>query len=225
MLRLVLLTLRTYLIGVLMLGACLFLPAWTLSYWQAWLFIAVVMTSTNAIGLYLWFKDPALLERRKRVGPAAEQEGAQKVIASLLMVACVALLALCGFDRRFGWSRMPAFVSVLGNALVVLGLLVTWLVLRVNSYAASTIETTPGQTVISTGPYAVVRHPMYSGTLVLLLGIPLALGSWWGLLLIPFLMPIMVWRIRNEEQVLERRLLGYVEYETMVRYRLIPHVW
>jgi protein-S-isoprenylcysteine O-methyltransferase Ste14 len=218
-------TARTFIIGAIVLGVLLFLPAWTLAYWQAWAFIVVFMTSANALGIYLTLKDPALLERRKRVGPAAEQSMTQKVIASFLIIGCFALLVFCAFDYRFAWSVVPASVSVVGDALIVLGLLINLFVLRENSYAASTIQVEEGQKVISTGLYASVRHPMYMGVLVMIIGVPLALGSWWGLVAVALLTPVLVWRILDEEKFLSKDLPGYREYEQKVRYRLVPYLW
>jgi protein-S-isoprenylcysteine O-methyltransferase Ste14 len=129
------------------------------------------------------------------------------------------------FDHRFGWSPVPVVVTVIGNMLVVLSFVIFFFVLKANSYAASTIRVEEGQPVISSGPYALVRHPMYTGALVLLTGIPLALGSWWGVLLIVPFFPVLVWRLLDEEQFLHRNLPGYTEYTFKVRYRLVPHVW
>jgi protein-S-isoprenylcysteine O-methyltransferase Ste14 len=222
---LVIQTLRTAAIGVVALGALLFVPAGTLDYWQGWLFIAVFTASTCAIGVDLSRRDPALLERRKRIGPAAERNTAQRVIISLAILSSLGALVLCGLDRRFGWSHAPPAVSLAGDALVALGLFVDLVVFRANTYGASNVRVEAGQTVISTGPYAIVRHPMYAGVLIMVVGAPLALGSWLGLAVIAITVPVLVWRILDEEALLRDELAGYAEYARGVRYRLVPLVW
>ncbi len=160
----------------------LFLPAWTFNYWQAWLFLAVFFTSTLAITLYLMKNDPQLLERRVQAGPVSEKETNQKVIQSLASFAFVMVIAFPAVDFRLGWSFVPTGLVIAGDALVALGLFAVFLVFKENTFTSGTIEVASDQTVISTGPYAIVRHPMYSGAFVMLIGVPLALGSWWGLL-------------------------------------------
>ena len=223
--KLIIQTIGTFFLGAIVLGLLIFLPAGTLNYWQAWVFIVVFMISVTAIGLYLSLKDPALLERRKRIGPAAEQSPAQKIIISMGILADLGLLIFCGLDHRFGWSRMPAYISLVGSALVAIGLFIDLLVFRENTYGASNIQVEAVQEVISTGPYAIVRHPMYTGVLIMVLGVPLALGSWWGLAIIALVLPVLMWRILDEEQLLAKDLTGYKEYEQKVRYRLVPYLW
>ncbi|TLN02806.1 isoprenylcysteine carboxylmethyltransferase family protein [bacterium] len=223
--KLILPALRSFLIGAIALAIILFLPAWTLNYWQAWVFIVVFLLSVSVIGLYLAIKDPALLERRKQVGPAAEQSTAQKIIMSLALFGNLALLVFCALDHRFGWSPLPAWVSIAGDGLVALGLLINLIVFRENTYGASNIRTEEGQQVISSGPYALVRHPMYLGVLVMMIGVPLALGSAWGLAVLAAILPGLAWRILDEEKFLKRELPGYAEYMQKVRFRLVPYVW
>jgi len=218
-------TLLSYLIGALILGLLLFIPAWTLNYWQAWVFIFVFTTSVNAIGVYLSVKDPALLERRKNVGPAAEQNVAQRIIMSLALSSILALLIYCALDHRFAWSPVPSYVSLVGDLLVALGLLVNLVVFRENSFGGSTVQTFDDQKVISTGPYAIVRHPMYVGVLIMMTGVPLALGSWIGLAFLVIVLPGLAWRILDEEKTLKKDLSGYSEYTQKVRYRLVPYIW
>jgi protein-S-isoprenylcysteine O-methyltransferase Ste14 len=217
--------LRSSLFGILALAALLFIPAWTLAYWQAWLFMAVFVCASGALTMYLAIHDPKLLERRMNVGPRAEKEPAQKIIMVLATLGFIAMLVFPALDYRFGWSPVPASVSVLGDALIALGFLFTFFVFKQNSYGASTIQIAEGQTVISTGPYAFVRHPMYAAALVMLLGIPLALGSWWGLFALLLVLPVLIWRLLDEERFLRRNLPGYPEYQAKVRYRLLPFVW
>lgn len=223
--KLILPTLRTFVIGAIALGIVLFLPAWTLNYWQAWVFIVVFGTSANAIGVYLSLKDPELLERRKKVGPAAEQTLAQKIIISLSILGSLGVLVFSAFDHRFGWSSVPPYGSLAGDVLVVLGFLINLFVFKENSYGGSTIQTVEDQKVISTGPYALVRHPMYVGVLVMMIGVPLALGSWWGLAVLALITPVLIWRILDEEALLKKDLPGYIEYTQKVRYRLVPYLW
>lgn len=223
--NLILSTLKTFLIGAIALGILLFLPAWTLNYWQAWVFIVVFLICVNFIGLYLALKDPALLERRKKVGPANETNPVQKIIMSLAITVLLGLLIFCALDHRFGWSPVPALVSFIGDGLVALGLYINLIVFRENTFGGSTVETFENQQVISTGPYALVRHPMYAGVLVMVSGIPLALGAWLGLAVLAIVLPALVWRIFDEEKLLQKDLAGYGDYLQKVRYRLVPYIW
>jgi protein-S-isoprenylcysteine O-methyltransferase Ste14 len=224
--KLIIPTLRTCLLGIIVFAVLLVLPAWTLNYWQAWVLIAVIVGSANAIGVYLAIRDPELLERRKHVGPAAESRMAQKIIISFMIIGLIALLVFSAFDHRFAWSPpVPSYVSLAGDLLVALGFLIDFLVLKENSYGASTIQIVEDQRVIATGPYALVRHPMYAGVLVMLIGIPLALGSWWGLAGLALITPLLIWRLLDEENLLKTALPGYIDYVHGVRYRLVPYVW
>jgi protein-S-isoprenylcysteine O-methyltransferase Ste14 len=218
-------TLRTTIIGLLVFGALIFLPAGTMAYWQGWAFIAVFSVSTIVIGIYLALNDPALLERRVRAGPAAETRPLQKIIITLSFAIFLLLMVVSVLDYRFGWSHVPAWVSGLGDALVALGLAIDLRVFRENSYGASTIQRMEGQEVITTGPYALVRHPMYVGVLIMVIGVPLALGSWWGLLVVLASIAILVLRILDEEKMLRGQLEGYDAYARGVRYRLVPGLW
>jgi protein-S-isoprenylcysteine O-methyltransferase Ste14 len=205
--------------------ALIFIPAGTFRYWQGWAYVAVFIICSGAYTVYLAKYDPALLKRRTEAGISHEREFTQKVVLALLFAACIILVVLPPLDVRFGWSLMPWQVSIIGNALVALSFYIFYLVSKVNSYAAANVRVEEGQKVISTGVYGFVRHPMYFGALFLFIGTPLALGSWWTLLLVPALIAILVARILNEEKVLVRELPGYVEYKHNVRYRLIPSVW
>jgi protein-S-isoprenylcysteine O-methyltransferase Ste14 len=216
---------RATLIGAVIMAALIFVPAGTLDYWQAWLFIGVFEGASIAIGVYLAINDPALLARRLRVGPTAERETTQKIIITLAFGGMLALVMVSALDRRWGWSSVPPAVSILGNVLVALGFLVTFFVFRANSYGASTIEVVSDQTLVSSGPYALVRHPMYAGVLMMMIGVAPALGSWWGLVLLVLLVPVLIWRLLDEERLLRRDLRGYADYLRRVRYRLVPYVW
>ncbi len=217
--------LRSSLLGALALAALLFIPAGTLHYWQAWVFMAVFVGASGATTVYLAIKDPALLERRMKVGPAAEAEAAQKIIMLIALTGFIVTIVFPAFDHRFGWSPVPAWVALLGDALIAFAFLFIFFVFRANTYGASTIQVAEGQKVISTGPYAVVRHPMYAGALCMLAAVPLALGSWWGLLVLALFLPALIWRLLDEERFLVKNLPGYAEYRSRVKYRLLPLLW
>lgn len=223
--NLILPTLKSFLIGVILLGILLFLPAWTLNYWQAWAFIFVFLSSVNFIGVYLSLKDPELLERRKKFGPAAEQSVTQKISISIGLLSILGIFIFCALSHRFRWSPVPSYVSIIGDILVAFGLMLNLLVFRENSFGGSTIETVEDQKVISTGPYALVRHPMYVGVLVMLLGVPLALDAWWGLAIVLIAIPALIMRILDEEKLLKKDLPGYLAYTQKVHYRLLPYLW
>lgn len=209
----------------LIMAAILFLSAGTLDYWQAWVFLAIYFVSGVAITAYLMRHDPKLLERRMKGGPGAEKEKSQKIIMWFASVGFIALLVVPALDHRYAWSKVPILVVVVGDVMVALGYLIVFFVFKVNSFTSATIEHDAEQKVISAGPYARIRHPMYFGALIMMAGIPIALGSWWGLLVIPPLKLVIVWRLLDEEQFLVKNLPGYAEYRTKVRYRLVPHVW
>jgi protein-S-isoprenylcysteine O-methyltransferase Ste14 len=218
-------TLRTALIGLIVLGLFLFIPAGTLSYWPGWLFIVVFTIATNAIGLYLALYDPETLARRAKFGASKETRPMQRIAISLAVLSLFVVLVVSALDWRLGWSQVPVWIIVLGNVLVAGGLYITFVVLRQNRFAASTVETMAGQRVISTGLYGIVRHPMYFGALVMSLGVPLALGSYWGLLIVLVVVPVLMLRIGDEERMLVDELEGYADYRRKVRSRLIPGVW
>jgi protein-S-isoprenylcysteine O-methyltransferase Ste14 len=210
--------LRSSVLSTLTLAACLFVPAWTLNYWQGWTYLAVFVVMTTWITIYFVIKNPALVERRTSAGPQAEKEASQRIIMSFAMIGFIALIVLPTLDHRLGWSPVSPAVAVIGDALVALGFLLFFLVLKQNSYAASTIEVAKEQKVVSTGLYGIVRHPMYAGVLPLLIGTPLALGSWWGLV-------ALVSRLLDEERFLHKNLPGYTEYTQKVRWRLAPGIF
>ncbi len=215
----------TFIGGGLFLALLLFLPAGTFNYWQAWLCIFVFMITLSIFGLYFSVRDPALMQRRLQAGPAAEQSTLQKIVATLAFAGLAGLFIISALDHRFGWSHVPPLVSWVGDALLVLSFVMFTFVFRVNSYGASNIRVEQDQKVVSTGPYALVRHPMYVGALVMVLSIPIALGSWWALAIVLITIPVLVVRILDEEKVLERDLAGYRDYEQQVRWRLVPGVW
>jgi protein-S-isoprenylcysteine O-methyltransferase Ste14 len=216
---------RAVLIIVVIMAVLLFVAAGTLDYWQAWTFLAVYFAASLAVTFDLAQRDPRLLERRMSGGPFAEKETTQKIIMSLTSLGFIGLIVVPALDRRFAWSHMPLYVVLIGDAMVAFGFLGVFFVFRANTFTSATIELAPEQSVISTGPYALVRHPMYAGGLVLLAGVPMALGSWWGLLIMVAMVPALIWRLLDEEKFLARNLPGYPEYQNKVRYRLLPGVW
>ena len=210
---------------VVIMAAVTFLPAWTFDYWQAWILLAVFFACTLLIDLYLVKNDPKLLERRLKAGPGSEQEKSQKIIQAMAMVAFVAIFVLSALDHRFGWSPVPPYVSVIGDVLVALGLYFVFLVFKENTFTSAIIEIDDDQKVISSGPYALVRHPMYIGALVMLIGVPLALGSLWGLVAIIPMTMVLIARLLDEEKFLAKNLAGYCEYQSKVKSRLVPLIW
>ena len=213
---------RRLIAAPVVIGLMLFVPAGTLSYWQGWLYLGVIFVPLMfAVGYFLK-NDKELLERRMKL---REKEGGQKRIVLLSSVVFLAGFLLPGLDYRFGWSEVPVALVLTADAIVFLGYLITFLTLRENSFASRIIEVEVGQQVISTGPYAIVRHPMYAGVILMFLFTPLALGSSLALVAVVPLAVLIVLRIRNEETVLVRELPGYVEYCGKVRYRLVPGIW
>jgi protein-S-isoprenylcysteine O-methyltransferase Ste14 len=205
--------------------ALLFAAAGSLRYWQGWLFLATFIGSSVALGAYFVKHDPALIERRMSGGPTAEQEPAQKIIVGLLMLGLFLMIFVPALDYRWHWSTVPAWLAILADVGVVASFVVFFWVMKQNSYAAATVRVEADQPVISTGFYGIVRHPMYSGALILMVCMPLALGSYWSLLLLIPTLPVLAWRLLDEERVLKRDLPGYADYCRQVRYRLIPGVW
>jgi protein-S-isoprenylcysteine O-methyltransferase Ste14 len=212
-------------LGLVAFGLMLFLPAGTFHYWQAWVFLAVFAFYTWIPSVYLVRKNPAALERRMRAGPLAETRTLQKVISTVVFICFPAMFVVSALDHRFGWSPVPTTVTVVGDILVAVGLGVAMLVVAQNGYAAANITVESGQTLVSTGLYGLVRHPMYTGNVILMPGVPLALGSYWGLVFVIPGIVALVLRIRDEELLLEQELIGYREYEQQVHYRLLPYVW
>lgn len=212
-------------LGLAAFALMVFWPAGTLDYWQGWTFIAVFALATLIPSAYLAVTDPAALRRRMQAGPGSETRTAQKIISVIAFGSLAAMIVVSALDFRFGWSAVPTWLALSGDVLVAAGLGVAMLTVIQNSYAAANVKVESGQTVASTGLYGLVRHPMYLGNVIMMLGIPLALGSYWGLaFLVPGLL-VLAFRILDEEQVLREELAGYVEYTHQVRYRLLPGVW
>jgi protein-S-isoprenylcysteine O-methyltransferase Ste14 len=208
-----------------MMCALLFGTAGTTRYWQAWIYVSIFLGASVLTTVYLMKHDRALLARRMRGGPMFEKEGTQRIIMVFTSLGFIALLVLPALDHRFGWSDVPVWAVVLGDVLVAIGFYFIFLVYRENTFTAATIEVAAGQTVIETGPYAVVRHPMYASGSLYVLGTPLALASYWGFLAIAGMTPFLLWRLFDEERILTRDLPGYAAYRQRVRHRLVPMVW
>lgn len=199
--------------------------AGTVDYWQAWVFLAVFIGGSIGLGLYFVRTDPALIERRMQAGPGAEREPTQRIIIALLLTGLLAMLVVSALDRRWHWSDVPAWLTLLADLGITASFVIFFYVMKQNSYAAATVRVEGAQTVVATGLYGVVRHPMYMGALPLMLAIPLALGSFRALLLLAGLVPVLMWRACDEERVLRRDLPGYAEYCARVRWRLVPGLW
>lgn len=206
-------------------GLCLFAPARTFDFWQAWVFLILFSTLFLQMVIHLSKNDPKLLERRSKVGPSAETRPRQKIVM-LLLISCHALILItAGFDRQFHWSEVPVAVVIAAYMAVVTGLMIQGRTFRENSFASAIITTMPEQKVIATGPYSMVRHPMYSGAVIVNLSLPVALGSWRALPFGAALILVLAARIWDEEKMLRESLPGYKEYCQTVRYRLLPGVW
>ncbi len=206
-------------------GSLLFFPAGTLNYWQAWVFLVVVALWAWIPTIYLLRTNPIALQKRMRGGPTAEARMAQKVVIAGLYLSLAAMVVVSARDHRCGWSPVPPAICLLGDVLLAAGLTVVALVIIQNSYAAATVRVQTGQKVVSTGLYGMVRHPMYTGNVIMMVGIPLALGSYWGLVFVVPGLIVLALRIRDEEKLLREELKGYREYTQEVRYRLMPLMW
>jgi protein-S-isoprenylcysteine O-methyltransferase Ste14 len=209
----------------LVMGLLLFIPAGSIRYWQAWVYLVVFTGASALTTIDLMKRDPALLERRMRGGPTAEKEPTQRVIMLFTSLGFIALLVVPALDHRYGWSAVPIYAVLAGDLLVAVGFYFIALVYRENTYTSATIEVAMGQKVVATGPYAIVRHPMYASASLYIFGTSLALGSYWGFLAAAGMLPFLIWRLLDEERLLARDLQGYTEYQTRVPYRLIPFVW
>lgn len=207
------------------LGLLLFVPAGTFHYWQAWTFLAVFALSAWVPSVYVQLTNPAALERRMRGGPVAEGRAVQKIVMAGLYLSLAAMCVVSALDHRFGWSAVPTPLCIAGSVLVAIGMGAVVLVATQNNYASTTVQVESGQHVVSTGLYGLVRHPMYTANAIMLVGIPLALGSYWALIFVVPGLAVLASRIRDEETLLREELAGYRDYTRTVRYRLVPCVW
>lgn len=217
--------LATFPVMLIVMGAPLFLAARTLDYWEGWLFVLVFSLSTTIHGLILFKYAPEVLARRMKAGPTAEKRPVQRIIMTFVTVSFFALLVLGGFDHKLHWSSVPLPAVLFGDLLIAFSFYIFTKVCLENHYASATIELNEGQSVVSTGMYGVVRHPMYAGALILMLGIPLAIGSIYSAPIILITIGVLVWRISDEESFLRGHLNGYTEYCQKVKYRLVPGIY
>lgn len=208
--------------GLAAFTAMIFLPAWTLNYWQGWLYLGVLFVPMGFVFFYLAKNDPEVLERRLRM---KEKVNKQKSIISFTIPFIMLAYILPGFDVRLGWSKVPVAVSIIAAILVLLGYGIVFMVTRENRFASRVIEVEQGQKVIDTGPYAFVRHPMYSGMILFILMTPLVLGSYWAMIPAMVIIPLIAVRCVNEEKLLANDLPGYEDYLKKVKFRLLPGIW
>lgn len=211
-------------VSFVVIALALFLAAGTIDYWQAWVYLAVgAVTSIPLVRRIT--NDPVLRQNRTRLGPAAEQRPIQKIIVLMTGLPGIALFIIPALDHRFGWSSVPLWVVIVGDLLIFLSMWMVYRVFKENSFGSATVEVRKDQKVISTGPYAIVRHPMYSAAAVYFVGMSLALGSYWGLVASALTLLGLVWRLFDEEKFLAQNLPGYGEYCTKVRWRLMPGIF
>lgn len=220
--KLLLKTLIAFLSGLLITGAMLFVPAGTLAYRGAWLFIALLFIPILIMGAVLFVKNPELLRKRLEM---KEREKEQKGVVALSGLLLVASFIVAGLDFRFGWSHVSNLLVIISSVILLVGYALYAEVLRENVYLSRVVEVQDNQRVIDTGLYGIVRHPMYLAVTLLYLAIPLVLGSWWALLMMSTCILLLAARIKNEEQVLHQGLPGYTDYTKRVRYRMIPWIW
>ena len=211
-----------FLLGLIVVGVLVFLPAGTLDYWQGWMFVGVLFVPMFAAGIVLMFRKPELLRKRLE---AKEEEKEQKWVVALSGMIFIAMFVVAGLNRRYMWWMLPNWAVYAATGLFLVGYLLYAEVLRENVWLSRTIEVQEHQKVVDTGLYGIVRHPMYAATLLLFLSMPLVLGSLWAFAIMLFYIPVISKRIRNEEKVLEEGLEGYREYKQRVRYKVIPYVW
>jgi protein-S-isoprenylcysteine O-methyltransferase Ste14 len=210
------------LLGIPALLLILFLPAGTFAYWEAWIYLAILLIPMSIVMLYFLRKTPEFLVRRMQL---KEKESEQKIIVKLALLPFLLAFILPGIDKRLGWSNVPILMIVAAQVLVCLGYIFVVLVFKENEFASRVIEVVKGQKVIQSGPYRFVRHPMYLGATLMYIASPLALGSYWAMIPALFIIPIFIARIINEEKVLTKDLEGYSEYKQKTRYRLLPGIW
>ena len=220
--KLLISVLTKFIFGMVLVGALLFLPAWTFNYFGAWLFLGILFIPMMIMGIVMFIKSPSLLEKRLA---SKEKESAQKGVVGISALMFLSGFIVSALDFRFGWSHVPLWSMLVAAGIFLVGYAIYAEVLRENAYLSRTVEVQEGQRVIDTGLYGIVRHPMYLATLLMFLPMPLVLGSFWGL--IPFaIYPVaIIIRIINEEKVLTEGLVGYSEYRKKVKYRLIPFIW
>jgi len=211
-----------YIAAIILTGVLLFLPAGTFLYWQAWVYMAIIFIPMLFVMRYMLRRDPELLEKRLRM---KETSNKQSIIMKFMFILYALSFIIPGLDKRYNWSSVPPTIVIVSNIIVLAGYLLVFLTFRENRYASRIIEVQEDQEVVTTGPYSIVRHPMYLGAMIMLIFTPLALGSYWAFFSVVLLMVALVARILNEENFLLRELKGYREYVKKIRYRLIPGIW
>lgn len=214
--------LKRFILGYIVLGLIFFVPAGSLRFTEAWIYILTLLLPMTFVLIYFFKKDPKVLERRMKIH---EKEKEERLLIKLGWIFFIIAFLIPGFDFRYDWSYVPFSVVIIADAFVLIGYMIFFFVMKTNAYAARTVEVEKEQRVISEGLYSVVRHPMYIGAIIMYFATPIVLGSWWALLALSPLLVILIYRILNEEKVLLRDLPGYSEYMCKVRYRLIPHIW
>lgn len=211
-----------FIFGLVFVGMLLFLPAGTFAFANAWVFIALLFIPIFILGIILFVKSPALLEKRLN---AKEEETTQKGVVAISGILFAVGFIIAGLDFRFGWSKVPDWVVVASSFLLLISYGFYAEVMRENAYLSRTIEVQENQKVIDTGLYGIVRHPMYAATIWLFLAVPIVLGSWWSFLCFLPYIPVIAVRIINEEKILSAELMGYEDYKKRVKYRIIPFIW
>lgn len=220
--KLLLNALTKFLCGLLLVGLLIFLPAGTLQFTYGWLFTGLLFIPMLIAGFVMYFKSPDFLARRL---DAREKQATQKGVVALSGLMFIVGFVVAGLDYRFGWSKMPLPVTVAASVLFLLAYILYAEVMRENTYLSRTVKVEEGQTVVDTGLYSIVRHPMYMATILLFLMIPVVLGSWYALIVFAFYPAIIIVRLKDEEDLLTRELPGYEEYKQKVKYRMIPFIW
>ena len=210
---------------LLMMGLAIFLPAKTIYFEQAWWYLAIFFGGVIVITVYIFINDKSLLKSRLKVGSVAEQRMAQKVIQGFASVGFMAMYIVSGYDHRYSWTVLPDWVWIFSDGMLVVIMGLLFVIFRKNTYLSATIEVQEHQQVISDGPYALVRHPMYSVALLLFVFTPLSLGSFWALLSLPLMILVLMLRCLDEEIALKKQLAGYEDYCKKVRYHIVPWVW
>lgn len=220
--KLLIQALAKFLLGFIIIALLLFIPAGTLNYFNGWLFIALLFVPMFVVGIIMLYKSPELLKRRLN---AKEEENEQKIVLLVSGIMFLVAFALAGLNFRFGWFKLPQTVILIASIIFLLSYIMYGEVLKENMYLSRTVEVSENQKVVDSGLYGIVRHPMYTSTIFLFLSMPLILDSIFSFVIMLIYPIIIIFRIKNEEKVLENELKGYEEYKEKVKYRIIPYIW